>query len=201
MWLPSARPGFACSIFPAMPNIRLTNSIVVLAALAGMLSAGEHVQVVVTWKNASAEELQRGLLPVSQRAAMTVADDGKATLYFNTKAPEVAEIMNKAADNLPKDLLFVSTAAVPGDIPAAPAQSNQARITFDISKEKAAIFGVSASDLGARLVELQAAHPDDLIAAFDTAVFSLPDGKKVPVRNLAEIRLCEVKRPLISRKP
>lgn len=184
-----------------MGKSRTILSVAILSALSGMLFAGEHIKVTATWENASAEEIQHGLLPVSNLAVMTVVDDGKATLYFTGKAPEINEIIKKASGNLPKDLVFVSVNTEEGELPAAPVPSSQKQVTFHISADKSARFGISTSDLSAQLAKLKAAQPGDLNSAYDTAVFTLPDGKKVPIRDLAEIRMTEVKRPLVTKQP
>lgn len=184
-----------------MGKIKAILFVPILAVTSGILSAGEHIKVTATWENASAEEMRQQLLPFSQLAEMVVVDDGKATLYFSEEAVEVAKIMKKASGNLPKDLLFVSLKPEQGEIPAAPVPTSQKQVTFHVSRDKAAQFGISTSDLSAQLAELKTAHPDDLDAAFTTAVFTLPDGKKIPLRQLVEIRMTEVKRPLITKKP
>lgn len=124
-------------------------------------------------------------------------------MYFKgNDALKVALVIRReASGKLPRDLTIDSTMTERGEIPAAPVPSSQEHVTFHLSADKAAKIGISTSDLGAHLAKLKAAHPDDLISAFDTAVFPLPDGKNIPIRDLAEIRMSEVKRPLVSKKP
>lgn len=55
-----------------MGKSRTNLSLAVLAAMSGMLSAADHIKVMVTWKNTSAEAIQQGLLPISRLAKMTV---------------------------------------------------------------------------------------------------------------------------------
>ncbi len=186
-----------------MGKIKAILSVAILATLSGMPAAADHVKMRATWKNAGAEKMQQALIPISRFAEMTVVDEGKATLYFKgADALEVAMVIrSEASGKLPKDLTIDSTITERGEIPTAPAQSSKEQVTFHISRDKAAKFGISTSDLASQLAKLKAAHPEDLLTAYDTAVFTLPDEKKAPIRELAEIRMIEVKRPLIWKRP
>lgn len=175
---------------------------VILAVLSGIVTAREHVQVDMTWKNATAEELKNQLTPISNHADLTIVGDGKATMFFYAEPSEVAKIQRDATGSLAKSVIFVRMERVQGDIPPPPGQVAKKIAIMTIQRDKAVKLGVSISDIsshiqGLRGMETEESKMGDKINASN---ITLPNGTQVPLRNFVEVSMVEVKRPLILKK-
>lgn len=175
--------------------------VIFLTATSGIVTAREHVEVDAVWKNSSAEELKEQLISISGKADLTVIGDGKATIYYYAEPSEVAKIQREASGSLAKDLIFVRLERVAGDIPTAPKQSEQKIAMISINRDKALILGIPLSEIYSHIRDLRGdiTEKAEFSNKINAKTITIQNGNKVFLRDLIEVKIAEVKRPLILK--
>lgn len=180
--------------------VLLDGKVLPIKSLGKLSDQREHTQIDVSWKGAAAEELLEKLKLIAADTELIVAEDNKATLYFNSEPADALGKFRAIQENLPKELVVVRAERVESAIPVAPEQLKKTQAIVTIKREQAEALGITSEAISTHVQSFGDLLKPENLEKFQESRMKTSDGKEVFLRQLVDIKLMEVQRPLIFKE-
>lgn len=159
-----------------------------------------HVRADLELKGATAEDLKQIVETLSPWMQLAVIEDGKAALYFDGGLERVKKVIDIFRQTKPDDLKILALESGDGNIPEAPSTEKRKIVRWLLKNEELAARGITSLEAARQIrafgIPLDAELDADTIKGKTLAA---PDGKTIPLEEVASVSLEEVSRPLIIK--